>query len=64
LLPAIFNSSENFEDWFNAPFTEWSDVSLIKEEKLLVIRRLHQAICLFVLRHKKAEVEKFLLGRT
>lgn len=64
LLPAIFNSSENFEDWFNAPFTDRSDVSLTEEEQLLVIRRLHQVIRPFLLRRKKAEVEKFLPGKT
>lgn len=64
LLPAIFNSSENFEDWFNAPFTDRSDMSLTEEEQLLVIRRLHQVIRPFLLRRKKAEVEKFLPGKT
>jgi superfamily II DNA/RNA helicase len=64
LLPAIFNSSENFEDWFNAPFTDRSDVSLTEEEQFLVIRRLHQVIRPFLLRRKKAEVEKFLPGKT
>mgnify|MGYP002775877527 FL=1 len=42
LLPAIFNSSDNFEDWFNAPFADPSEVSLTEEEQLLIIRRLHQ----------------------
>ncbi len=64
LLPAIFNSSENFEDWFNAPFTDRSEVSLTEEEQLLVIRRLHQVIRPFLLRRKKAEVEKFLPSKT
>lgn len=41
LLPNIFNSVENFEDWFNAPFAEKCDVTLTDEEQLLVIRRLH-----------------------
>lgn len=45
LLPAIFNSSANFEDWFNAPFAERGDMSLTEEEQLLVIRRLHQVRC-------------------
>ncbi|CAI5489162.1 unnamed protein product [Closterium sp. Naga37s-1] len=60
LLPAIFNSSDNFEDWFNAPFADKCDVSLNEEEQLLVIRRLHQVIRPFILRRKKSEVEKFL----
>ncbi|CAM6084117.1 unnamed protein product [Calypogeia fissa] len=64
LLPAIFNSSSNFEEWFNAPFADRSEVSLSDEEQLLVIRRLHQVIRPFLLRRKKAEVEKFLPGKT
>lgn len=41
LLPNIFNSVQNFEDWFNAPFADRGDVSLTDEEQLLIIRRLH-----------------------
>ncbi|GAU14882.1 hypothetical protein TSUD_46750 [Trifolium subterraneum] len=44
LLPNIFNSVQNFEDWFNAPFADRVDVSLSDEEQLLIIRRLHQVI--------------------
>jgi hypothetical protein len=40
ILPNIFNSSQNFEEWFNAPFA--CDVSLNDEEQLLIIHRLHQ----------------------
>ncbi|KAK1380108.1 putative ATP-dependent DNA helicase CHR12 [Heracleum sosnowskyi] len=60
LLPNIFNSVENFEEWFNAPFADRCDVSLTDEEKLLVIRRLHHVIRPFILRRKKEEVEKYL----
>lgn len=60
LLPAIFNSCTNFEEWFNAPFADPSEMSLTEEEQLLIIRRLHQVIRPFLLRRKKAEVEKFL----
>ncbi|XVE66041.1 hypothetical protein DITRI_Ditri08aG0049500 [Diplodiscus trichospermus] len=45
LLPNIFNSVQNFEEWFNAPFADRGDVSLTDEEQLLIIRRLHQ-VCL------------------
>lgn len=41
LLPNIFNSVENFEDWFNAPFSDKCDVTITDEEELLIIRRLH-----------------------
>jgi ATP-dependent helicase STH1/SNF2 len=48
LLPQIFNSSENFEVWFNKPFetagvnTGDENTELQEEEKLLIIHRLHQ----------------------
>lgn len=42
LLPSIFNSVQNFEEWFNAPFVDKCEVSLTDEEQLLIIRRLHQ----------------------
>ncbi|XP_043698227.1 probable ATP-dependent DNA helicase CHR12 [Telopea speciosissima] len=64
LLPTIFNSVENFEEWFNAPFADRCDVTLTDEEELLIIRRLHQVIRPFILRRKKSEVEKFLPGKT
>ncbi|XP_057489145.1 probable ATP-dependent DNA helicase CHR12 [Actinidia eriantha] len=63
LLPTIFNSVENFEEWFNAPFADRCDVSLTDEEELLVIRRLHHVIRPFILRRKKDEVEKYLPGK-
>ncbi|RAL44280.1 hypothetical protein DM860_015640 [Cuscuta australis] len=64
LLPNIFNSVENFEDWFNAPFSDKCDITLTDEEELLIIRRLHHVIRPFILRRKKDEVEKFLPGKT
>ncbi|XP_042939804.1 probable ATP-dependent DNA helicase CHR12 isoform X3 [Carya illinoinensis] len=64
LLPHIFNSVQNFEVWFNAPFADKGDVSLTDEEELLVIRRLHQVIRPFILRRKKDEVEKYLPGKS
>ncbi|KAJ3708494.1 hypothetical protein LUZ61_012199 [Rhynchospora tenuis] len=62
LLPTIFNSVQNFEEWFNAPFA--CEVTLNAEEELLVINRLHQVLRPFLLRRKKDEVEKFLPGKT
>ncbi|KAL6970393.1 hypothetical protein U1Q18_030093 [Sarracenia purpurea var. burkii] len=64
LLPTIFNSVENFEEWFNAPFADPCDVSLTDEEELLIIRRLHHVIRPFILRRKKDEVEKYLPGKS
>ncbi|XP_068658270.1 probable ATP-dependent DNA helicase CHR12 isoform X2 [Aristolochia californica] len=64
LLPSIFNSEENFEEWFNAPFADRCDVVITDEEELLIIRRLHHVIRPFLLRRKKDEVEKYLPGKT
>lgn len=61
LLPTVFNSSDGFETWFNAPFsTNKDDTRLKEEEELLIIQRLHQVIRPFLLRRKKKEVEKEL----
>ncbi|XP_004296912.1 PREDICTED: probable ATP-dependent DNA helicase CHR12 [Fragaria vesca subsp. vesca] len=64
LLPHIFNSVQNFEEWFNAPFADRGDMALTEEEQLLIIRRLHHVIRPFILRRKKDEVEKFLPGKS
>ncbi|KAK6254997.1 SNF2 [Theobroma cacao] len=64
LLPNIFNSVQNFEEWFNAPFADRGDLSLTDEEELLIIRRLHHVIRPFILRRKKDEVEKYLPGKS
>ncbi|VVB15168.1 unnamed protein product [Arabis nemorensis] len=64
LLPHIFNSIQNFEEWFNSPFAERGTASLSDEEELLIINRLHHVIRPFLLRRKKNEVEKFLPGKT
>ncbi|CAN6726263.1 unnamed protein product [Malus baccata var. baccata] len=64
LLPHIFNSVQNFEEWFNAPFADRGSITLTDEEQLLIIRRLHQVIRPFILRRKKDEVEKFLPGKS
>ncbi|KAL3354169.1 hypothetical protein AABB24_018693, partial [Solanum stoloniferum] len=64
LLPNIFNSSEDFSQWFNKPF-ESGDSSpdealLSEEENLLIINRLHQVLRPFVLRRLKHKVENEL----
>lgn len=64
LLPHIFNSVENFAEWFNAPFADRCDAAITDEEELLIIRRLHHVIRPFILRRKKDEVEKYLPGKT
>ena len=70
LLPKIFDSSEDFEDWFNKPFASFSDrgagaggedeleqqVQLSGEEKRVIIGRLHEILRPFLKRRVKAEV--------
>ncbi|CAI0466635.1 unnamed protein product [Linum tenue] len=65
LLPNIFNSSEDFSQWFNKPFEGTADNSadealLSEEENLLVINRLHQVLRPFMLRRLKHKVENEL----
>ncbi|XP_038721523.1 uncharacterized protein LOC120013703 isoform X1 [Tripterygium wilfordii] len=65
LLPNIFNSSEDFSQWFNKPFEGNGDNSadealLSEEENLLIINRLHQVLRPFVLRRLKQKVENQL----
>ncbi|XP_042420357.1 chromatin structure-remodeling complex protein SYD-like isoform X1 [Zingiber officinale] len=65
LLPNIFNSSEDFSQWFNKPFETNGDNNpdealLSEEENLLIINRLHQVLRPFVLRRLKHKVENQL----
>lgn len=70
LLPDIFNSAENFEQWFNDPFAyanrkgkgqkESALLMVDEEEALLIINRLHKILQPFLLRRLKVEVEREL----
>ena len=74
LLPHIFNSAQNFEQWFNSPFAFTqhsnkrgpkigSDLIFIapnEEEQLLIINRLHKVLRPFILRRLKQDVESEL----
>lgn len=61
LLPNIFNSVENFEQWFNAPFAAAGEkVEMNEEETLLIIARLHKVLRPFLLRRLKTDVESQL----
>eukprot|EP00466_Bigelowiella_natans_P015704 jgi/Bigna1/34078/e_gw1.4.9.1 len=66
LHPSIFNSCDNFQQWFAAPLEKnlgaegSTDVDMNEEEKLLVIDRLHNILRPFVLRREKREVESQL----
>lgn len=65
LLPSIFNSVETFDQWFSAPFAQFSGSSAVEEnadqllsneERILVIHRLHELLRPFMLRRVKSEV--------
>ncbi len=67
MLPSIFNSKENFQQWFNAPFqtmTRGTKINEImapnEEEELLIINRLHKVLRPFLLRRLKKDVESEL----
>ena len=64
LLPKIFNSCEDFEKWFNQPFSSKlpgeKNTELTEEQELLIINRLHHILFPFLLRREKKEVEKEL----
>jgi SNF2 family DNA or RNA helicase len=69
LLPKIFQSADDFENWFNEPFSkvngapgpgEDDQQKLSEEEQMLIIHRLHIVLRPFLLRREKAEVLKDL----
>ena len=64
LLPKIFNSCEDFEKWFNQPFSSKlpgeKNAELTEEQELLIINRLHTVLRPFLLRREKKDVEKEL----
>jgi len=67
LLPAIFNSVETFDQWFNKPFSQFGkdkeaataeeeEDFLSNEERMFIIHRLHELLRPFMLRRVKSEV--------
>jgi ATP-dependent helicase STH1/SNF2 len=69
LLPRIFQSSEDFQNWFDKALSknnsslsneEQEAMGLTEEEKLLIINRLHQILRPFLLRRLKKDVAKEL----
>eukprot|EP00656_Telonema_subtile_P004043 TRINITY_DN11839_c0_g1_i3.p1 TRINITY_DN11839_c0_g1~~TRINITY_DN11839_c0_g1_i3.p1 ORF type:complete len:1114 (+),score=301.85 TRINITY_DN11839_c0_g1_i3:290-3631(+) len=62
LSPAIFNSIETFDQWFNKPFagTAGEKMEMTEEEKLLIVERLHKVLRPFILRREKSQVESQL----
>ncbi|KAG9390713.1 SNF2 family N-terminal domain [Carpediemonas membranifera] len=67
ILPSIFDSSDNFEQWFNAPFAKLEQdeaMETTEEERLVIIERLHQILRPFLLRRVKADVARQLPRKT
>lgn len=63
LLPAIFNSVDTFDQWFNRPFAQFGNSNdndetnfLSNEERMFIIHRLHELLRPFMLRRVKSEV--------
>ncbi|OQR89442.1 chromatin structure-remodeling complex subunit snf21, partial [Thraustotheca clavata] len=60
LLPTIFASVDNFEQWFSKPFSHFTGNGetneLSDEERMLIINRLHQVLRPFLLRRVKSSV--------
>jgi len=65
LLPAIFNSVDTFDQWFNKPFSQFGNEKeastdeanfLSNEERMFIIHRLHELLRPFMLRRVKSEV--------
>jgi SWI/SNF-related matrix-associated actin-dependent regulator of chromatin subfamily A member 5 len=65
LLPDIFSSSEDFDDWFNLGSSENALLSDAEKEKKNseMIKQLHKILRPFMLRRIKKEVEKNLLPK-
>mmetsp|Transcript_11483 Transcript_11483/g.18741 ORF Transcript_11483/g.18741 Transcript_11483/m.18741 type:complete len:1481 (+) Transcript_11483:112-4554(+) len=57
LLPDVFSSSEEFDEWFNLDVDD-------TEAKQRMISQLHKILRPFMLRRLKADVEKSLLPKT
>eukprot|EP00048_Salpingoeca_helianthica_P008050 m.117968 g.117968 ORF g.117968 m.117968 type:complete len:1260 (-) comp14500_c0_seq9:75-3854(-) len=58
ILPDIFNSQREFDEWFSSPFVGTTEtVALNEEEKLLIIQQLHKVLRPFLLRRLKKDVE-------
>ena len=65
LLPEIFKSSDDFDEWFDLTGTKDHDLSDKEKEKKnnAMIQQLHKILRPFMLRRIKKEVEKSLLPK-
>ena len=61
LMPKIFESHDEFKEWFNNPLTNAVEGQASLSRQL--VKRLHGILRPFILRRLKAEVEKSLPGK-
>lgn len=60
----MFSSSEDWEDWFTVASKESETEEEKKQRGKAVIERLHKLLLPFILRRRKAEVEKGIPPKT
>jgi len=60
LLPDLFASSEDFDEWFKLGAEEGLSTSEIEAKNVKMVQRLHKILKPFLLRRTKAEVERGL----
>ncbi|CAD7952814.1 unnamed protein product [Amoebophrya sp. A25] len=61
ILPDLFESSQEFEEWFSAPFREEMDalhqiVAFTEDEEAMLTKNLHAMLAPFMLKRMKSEV--------
>lgn len=57
LLPEVFDTNEDFEEWFTKPFkADEADVEVVDEEKEFLIKCLHAVLRPFMTRRLKADL--------
>lgn len=63
MLPEVFSSSEDFDEWFDLKASDNLTEAEIEEKNSQVIKQLHKILRPFMLRRVKREVEKSLLPK-
>jgi SWI/SNF-related matrix-associated actin-dependent regulator of chromatin subfamily A member 5 len=64
LVPSIFSSSDDWEEWFTVENKEAETEDEKKERGKEVIEKLHKLLKPFILRRRKAEVERGIPPKT
>lgn len=64
LVPSMFTSAEDWEEWFTVSTKESETEEEKKQRGKEVIERLHKLLKPFILRRRKAEVEKGIPPKT